>query len=211
LNKAFIFLEESRPPAQLYEGQLSSEPGPASAEQNSQSADAQDRRLLKRSAHGDARAFHELVDRHAPRLFRLAHSMLGNFSDAQDVLQETWIGAFKGARGFEGRSTVKTWLTRICIIQVAKWRRERKTDMPLADVVEELSGSESAGDKRMDIQNALRKLSEEHRQVIVLRELERMTYEEMAEVLDVPRGTVESRLHRARAELREKLKNYLEK
>src|SRR5207302_7695719 len=66
--------------------------------------------LLRQAAAGDGRAFHRLVDRHADRLFRLSVSLVGNSSDAEDVVQETFAGAFKGLRQFEGRASVKTWL-----------------------------------------------------------------------------------------------------
>jgi RNA polymerase sigma-70 factor, ECF subfamily len=171
------------------------------------SPEADDLRLLKRSGAGDAKAFHQLLDRHADRLFRLAYSLVGNAADAEDVVQETLAGAYRGIRGFEGRSSVGTWLTRILVTQAAKLRRDRKRTEPM-DQAMAVEGGGLAAERRMDLQAALEKLSPEHRQVLVLREYERMSYEEIAEVLGVPRGTVESRLHRARAELREKLRAY---
>jgi RNA polymerase sigma-70 factor, ECF subfamily len=173
-------------------------------------SDEQDRQWIVRAARGDSAAFHRLVDAHADRLFRVANSLVGNVSDAEDVLQETFAGAFKGLRGFAGRSTVKTWLTRILVLQVAAWRRKRRKTLPLEGAPERASGGGQAGvDARMDFQAAMEKLSPEHREVIVLRELEQMSYEEIAQALEVPRGTVESRLHRARAELALRLKSYL--
>ena len=82
--------------------------------------------LLRNAADGDEKAFHELVDRHAQRLFRLAVSLVGSATDAEDVLQETFAGAFRGLSRFEGAHAVKTWLTRILVTQAAKWRRDRK-------------------------------------------------------------------------------------
>jgi RNA polymerase sigma-70 factor (ECF subfamily) len=170
--------------------------------------EADDTQLLHRARHGDSSAFHALVDRHAQRLYRLAVSLVGNAVDAEDVVQETFIGAFKGLKGFQGRSSVKTWLTRILVLQAAQFRRSRsrKKTEAMPDSVAAASKSAEAG---MDIQAALAQLSAEHQQVLVLREFEQMSYEEIAEVLDVPRGTVESRLHRARNEMRERLKSYL--
>jgi RNA polymerase sigma-70 factor (ECF subfamily) len=170
--------------------------------------EADDIELLRHAAHGDSGAFHALIDRHAQRLYRVAVSLVGNASDAEDVLQETFIGAFRGLKGFEGRASVKTWLTRILVMQAAQFRRSRKRKKTEAmpDDVQAASKSSEAG---MDIAAALADLSPEHRQVLVLREYEQMSYEEIAEVLDVPRGTVESRLYRARGELRERLKSYL--
>ena len=165
---------------------------------------------LRRAASGDARAFGRIFERHGDRLFRIAMSMLGNSADAEDVVQETFTGAFKGIKGFQGRSSVKTWLTRILVTQVSQWRRQqgravRRTE-PMGDVATD--GSASSVEKRIDLQAALEQLSDEHRQVLVLREYEQMSYDEIAEVIGVPRGTVESRLHRARTELKEKLRSY---
>ena len=166
--------------------------------------------LLRRSATGDGRAFGTLVDRHADRLFRLAVSLVGR-SDAEDVLQEALAGAYRSAGGFRGGASVKTWLSRILATQAAKWWRDRKgrrgeaVEDPIGPAV---SGGESAVGARLDLQAALDELSPEHRQVLVLRELDGMGYEQMAQSLGVPRGTVESRLHRARAELRKRLTAY---
>jgi RNA polymerase sigma-70 factor, ECF subfamily len=206
--------KKSHPPAQLYEGHLkirpsdmpiTPNPSPVGGAQN-----AEDLRLLQRAGRGDSAAFHELVDRHAQALYRLAVSLVGNSADAEDVLQEAFAGAFRGARGFEARASVKTWLTRILVLQAAKWRRSRKPMQDVAQAAHPTGGETASGvDARLDLQAALREMSPEFREVIVLRELEQMSYEEIAGVLDVPRGTVESRLYRARAELREKLKSYL--
>jgi RNA polymerase sigma-70 factor (ECF subfamily) len=174
-----------------------------------------DANLLKRTAAGDGSAFHRLVDRHGDRLYRLAYSLVGNRVDAEDVVQEALAGAFRGAAKFEGRSSVKSWLTRIVITQAAKfWRGRRgKRDQPLeAEIGFAGSGSASGTasvDAKLDLNACLQSLSEEHRQVLVLREIDGMAYEDIAEVLNVPRGTVESRLFRARAELKKRLKGYL--
>jgi RNA polymerase sigma-70 factor, ECF subfamily len=181
---------------------------------------ADDVGLLQKAAAGDGRAFHALLDRHMDRLYRLAVSLVGNAADAEDLLQETFAGAFKGLDGFEGRASVGTWLTRILVMQTARFRRDRKRK-PMGSIesagFDEPTASQSTGepsgtggvDVRIDIQAALLQLSPAHREVLVLREFEQMSYEEIAEVLGVPQGTVESRLYRARAELREKLSAYL--
>jgi len=168
--------------------------------------EADDIELLRRAGDGDSAAFHALVDRHAQRLYRLAVTLIGNAADAEDVLQETFIGAFRGLRSFEGRASVKTWLTRILVRQAGQWHRNRRRRRlePLGDSV-----AASSAEADFDVRAAMGQLSPEHREVLVLREFERMSYEEIAEALDIPRGTVESRLHRARSEMREKLKAYL--
>lgn len=178
---------------------------------------ANDLELLRKAAAGNARAFAALVEIHGQRLFALAVSLIGNSADAEDVLQETLAGAFRGLGKFQARASVKTWLTRILVTQAAKWRRDRKRQKTqslneeLASADTELAvDSESTGvDRTIDLQAAIQELSPEHREVLVLREYEQMAYEEMAEALGVPRGTVESRLYRARSALREILKSYL--
>jgi len=173
-----------------------------------QNPEARDIQLVRRACDGDSRAFHDLLDRHAQRLYRLAVSLVDNTADAEDVVQETFIGAYRGLRSFEGRASVKTWLTRILFTQAALMRRNRRRRSG-SGLDESASAAVINPDAGMDVQAALRRLSPEYREILMLREFERMSYEEIAEVLDVPRGTVESRLHRARGELREKLKSYL--
>jgi RNA polymerase sigma-70 factor (ECF subfamily) len=177
-----------------------------------------DAQLVRRARGGDDSAFHELVDRHAGRLFGLAMSLLGNAADAEDVLQETLAGAVRGLRGFRGHASVKTWLTRILVNKVARLRRSQRLRRaaPLEAALEAPLGDPPAGatatqraDIRMDVAAVLTRLSEDHRAVILLREMQQMSYEEMADALGVPRGTVESRLFRARQKLKELLKDYL--
>ena len=168
-----------------------------------------DSELVAKARRGDAGAFHDLVDRHADRLFRLAVSLVGNSADAEDVVQETLIGAFRGLSRFEGRASVKTWLTRILVIQAAQFRRRKRPVQSISETQPTTKDQPAGSEAKLDVQAAMQQLSPEHRQVIVLRELEQMTYDEIAQVLDVPQGTVESRLSRARAALRETLKAYL--
>ncbi len=142
-------------------------------------------------------------------MFASAYSLLGDIHDAEDVVQETFAGAFKNLSRFEERSSVKTWLSRILVNQVARLRRDRGeklSELPDAAVVR---NGASEVDAKLDLNATLAKLSHEHREVIVLREIEQLSYEEMAQVLDVPRGTVESRLYRAREAMRQLLSGYL--
>jgi len=175
-------------------------------------ADDLDADLLRSAARGDSRAFRELMDRHADRMFRLAASLVGNSTDAEDVVQESLTGAFRGAGKFKGRSSVKTWLTRIVLTQSAICLRDRKR--------RRLRQNESAGqgliaperaagvEAKIDLHAALQRLSSEHREVLVLREFEALSYGEIATLLEVPAGTVESRLFRARSELKKLLRDY---
>ena len=179
-----------------------------------------DLELVQMARLGDDAAFHELVDRFASELYALARSLVGNAADAEDVLQETFTGAFRHLRAFEERASVRTWLVRILVRQAARCRRDRdrrRTESPGgAGGWMDGAGPEAhvvppsdALDVRMDLLEVLSGLSPEHREVMVLRELEGMSYDEIAGVLGVPRGTVESRLFRAREKLRERLRGYL--
>jgi len=179
-----------------------------------------DQDLVERARRGDQTAAHEIVDRYATELYRLAVSMVGNAADAEDVLQETFAGAFRSLPSFEGRSSLKTWLTRILVRQAARCHRSRGARKALSlDELSEASRAALAGGKpnpstddldiRMDVLSALDTLSPEHREVVVLRELQEMSYQEIADVLGLPQGTVESRLFRARRQLAERLQAYL--
>jgi RNA polymerase sigma-70 factor (ECF subfamily) len=173
------------------------------------------------------------VDRHAQDLFRLALSLTPSRVDAEDLCQETFAGAFAGLKRFNGQSSVRTWLTSILMRQAAKaWYRSRYTrKMVSLDGQKERTGEETAGtasvsswadsgpttppqqaavDRKIDLELVLGRLDPPHREILLLREMQQMSYEEIAASLGVPRGTVESRLHRARAELKRQLKDYLD-
>lgn len=176
-----------------------------------------DTELVSAAADGDASAFHTLVDRHAHHLFRLASMLSRTAADAEDIVQETFAGAFVAIGRFNGRSSVKTWLSRILTRQAARaWNKSRRSRAAVTLDGETEIGAPSlstastatAVDRKIDLAAMLQKLSPEHRQVLVLREMEGLSYIEIAEHLGVPQGTVESRLHRARADLRRHLQGY---
>ena len=160
--------------------------------------------FLRRLRKQEQAAFHELVDQFSQQLFRVAYSMVGNAADAEDVVQETFTAAFAGIGKFRGESTLRTWLMQILVRQCARVRRSRGRKMAIGIEKAEQPTHDPApaSESRMDVIEMLQKLSPEHREVIVLRELQGMGYEEMAAALKIPRGTVESRLHRAREELK---------
>ena len=181
--------------------------------------DVTDFELLQRIRQGDEPAFAELVERYGKEVYGVASALLSNSADAEDVLQETFAAVFAQAGRFRGEASVKTWLLRIALVQIARvrrWRWRHRT-IPLfgrkqedwADVALVQEWAAARSDLEMDVMTMLARLREDHRQVIVLRELEGLTYDEMATVLGVPRGTVESRLHRARQELKQLLRDYV--
>ena len=186
-----------------------------------------DLELWQTAAKGDHKAFHTLVDRHSRGLFRLAQSLSGTRADAEDICQETFVAAFKSLKTFDARASVKTWLTRILMRRAAKiWNKQRNQRRTLSldrESVSDGDGDNRGGslaehvsvasatslvDQRIDLMEMIRTLAPEFRETVVLREIEGLSYQEIADTLGVPRGTVESRLFRARAELRKKLTGY---
>jgi RNA polymerase sigma-70 factor (ECF subfamily) len=175
-----------------------------------QKVDVSDAELLRRVYHGDQGAFRTIVDRHGRYLTGVAIALCGgNRTDAEDLVQETFVAALTSR--FRGESAVRTWLVQILVRRSAMLRRSRKREQgqPVAGETERSTRSEVSGtDAKLDLAQMLEGLSPDQRQVIVLRELEGLSYEEMAAALHVPRGTVESRLHRARAALKQLFQGY---
>jgi RNA polymerase sigma-70 factor (ECF subfamily) len=182
----------------------------------------EERRLVSRLKAHDERAFREFVERTQDQVFNLVYRMLGNRQEAEDVSQEVFVTVFKAIGQFRGDSKLTTWLYRITANHAKnrlKYLARRKADrqQPLADTSErDLYRARRADEDLPDslvmgreveamIQRALAKLDEGHRLVIVLRDMEHMTYEEIAEITAVAIGTVKSRLHRARTRLRRAL------
>jgi RNA polymerase sigma-70 factor (ECF subfamily) len=176
--------------------------------------------LVRDARVGKEQAFNEIVDQYGRDLFRLALSLVRNPEDAEDLVQEVFIAAFEQLDRFEGRSTLKTWLIGILLRKVARFHRYQRIrrTVSLHDLVE--SVRTAFGDSRnvhaakevelrLDITAMLETLSRKHREVLVLREILGLSYEEIGETLRVPAGTVESRLFRARQDLRERFKEYL--
>jgi RNA polymerase sigma-70 factor, ECF subfamily len=173
--------------------------------------------LLRAAGRGDDAAFHTLVDRHGAALFRVALSFSHNTADAEDLVQETLIAAYRGSKGFAGRSSVKTWLLRILTNEATRaWRRGQKRRGTLSldaapggretvrDVALTHRGAQGSVDHRLDIATILQELTPSHREILVMREIWDLSYDEIAAALGIPRGTVESRLSRARAQFRKR-------
>jgi RNA polymerase sigma-70 factor (ECF subfamily) len=180
-----------------------------------------DAELLRQAQAGNSDAFDILAGRHEAQLFRMAFFLTGHASDADDVVQETLMGAFGGLRQFQGRSSVKTWLMRILSRQAARHHRSKRVRLAaqpvqLSSASKALLGGASGPDLQrnaeiqMDVAAVLQSIDPEQREVIVLRELNGLSYQQIAEVLEIPEGTVDSRLYRARQELKVLLKDYLE-
>jgi RNA polymerase sigma-70 factor (ECF subfamily) len=197
---------------------------------NAQDARAEERRhdqaLLARAAKGDARAFKEIVDRHQRRAHAVAYGVLRNAEDAREVVQEAFLRVYKHLHEFEGQASFGTWLYRIVVNLSIDQIRKRSPGQPVElDERTDLEGApaellpfrgdtdphDSLGRKRLvdAMQRALDKLPPYHRAVIVLREVEGLSYEEMAQTLDVSKGTIMSRLFHARRKMQAMLRESL--
>lgn len=175
-----------------------------------------DEDLITAFVRGKSEAFNELVRRYQDRLYNTLCRYLSNEEDALDVVQETFLSACQALARFKHGSQFYTWLYRIAMNHAIDQRRRKARlnivgtaegldhapDRSRASRPENLAEQKEAGEL---VQKALMRLSAEHRLVLVLKDIEDMQYEEIAEVADIPIGTVRSRLHRARLELREVL------
>jgi RNA polymerase sigma-70 factor (ECF subfamily) len=175
-------------------------------------------RFLDRLRAGDAPAFEELVMAYQHRVFGVALRMLGNRAEAEDVAQEAFVRAHRALGEFRGDAKLSTWLyaitSRLCLNRLASG--ERRMARQGEDTLLRLSDAGPRPDaalERLELETALGRaiaeLPEDRRIVVVLRDLEGLPYEEIAHVLELELGTVRSRLHRARAELKEKLERFL--
>jgi RNA polymerase sigma-70 factor (ECF subfamily) len=178
--------------------------------------------LIERAKKGDTRAFGTLVERYQRRVIGVAMAVVHNQEDALELAQETFVRAFQSVGKFESRSSFSTWLYRIAAnIAIDFRRRERRhptmrgeeaeneiqrLPSKLGDSFKEAQRSEMS----RRIRDALAELTQEHRAAILLREVEGLSYDEISEVMQCPRGTVMSRLHYARNHLREILKDFRE-
>lgn len=181
-----------------------------------ESRDLSDVERIKATLAGDASAYESLVLKYQDRLFNTLYRITRSREEAEDVAQEAFVQAYVKLSSFQGKSQFYTWLYRIAFnISVSRGRKKR----PVASVDQ---GKEVAGEEPVDglpsaqekleqqedvssVHVALGKLSEDHRKILVLRELEGCDYESIGETLDLPVGTVRSRLFRARQQLKEEL------
>jgi len=182
------------------------------------SMDPPDAELVEKVKQGDRHAFRRLVERHRDRIHRVALGMLRNPDDAMDVVQEVFIRVHGRIQEFKGESAFGTWLVRVTVNYCIDRQRRQKTWDARFVIDNEWEGVSEYGPehKLMNAQmgealrRALSELGEEHRTAIMLREVNGLTYEEIAEVMGCPKGTVMSRLHHARKKLQLALRPFLE-
>jgi RNA polymerase sigma-70 factor (ECF subfamily) len=188
-------------------------------------SNAHDDELIARLQAGDQAAYAQLVEEHAGKIYRLALRLMGNEADAEDVLQETFLSAFKSIDRFEARSSLSTWLYRIASnAALMRLRRKEPEQVSVDEPVERDDGEliprqlfdfcclpeedllrEEA---RAEMQRAVDELPPSLRSVFILRDIEGLSTEETAEALDLSVSAVKSRLMRARLKLRERLSQY---
>ncbi|MCR4316414.1 MAG: sigma-70 family RNA polymerase sigma factor [Planctomycetes bacterium] len=177
--------------------------------------------LIKSARKGERSSFGKLVDIYQDRIFRLIYRMTSHAEDARDLTQDTFIKAYKGLASYKGDSKFSTWLYRIAVNTTISHLRKAISRMPARSLV--VSDGESGPVELEDhssetplsiierdetgraIQTAIGSLAEDYRAAIVLRDVEGLSYDEIATLLNVPVGTVRSRIHRARLALKDKL------
>jgi RNA polymerase sigma-70 factor (ECF subfamily) len=181
--------------------------------------DPSDETLVARVVAGDTASFETLMRRHNRRVFRAARAILKNDDEAEDAMQEAYVSAFAHLRDFGGRSRFSTWLVRIAVYEaLGRLRRStRVTSLEAAELEQEPmartrspDGAASDVELRPLLEAAVDALPVGFRAVFVMRAVEEMSVDETADALDIPAETVRTRLHRARALLREALAQKLE-
>ena len=170
-----------------------------------------DEEAVRRCQDGDREAFSHLVERYEDVLYGTAYLMTGNSSVAEEQVQEAFLSAWKGIGSFQITRPFKPWLVRILVNAVMSQRRRRWIPTaPLEEATHQSDGQDTAelAERAADqerIRQALTSLSQEHRQVVMLRYFTGLSVPELAEVLECQEGTVKSRLHRALGHLRDEL------
>lgn len=170
---------------------------------------------------GDPKAYEKLIHCFQTKIYSLAMRMLGDPDDAADVTQETFIRVFRTLNKYRGDATLATWIYRITANLCLDWLRQRKrkalsSDSPLSwghetvkrQIEDNSPGPEeqvATAELRREIQAALNKLEDHHRLAIILRDVQGLSYDEIAEVLQCPLGTIKSRINRGRQQLKQLL------
>ena len=167
--------------------------------------------IIARARRGDADAFEQLVEAYRNQVFRLALRMCGNEADADEVAQEAFLSAWKGLPNFRGESRFSTWLYQLTTHAAIDLMRREKRQAAAEDIDGIIAADDGASpqqqaeraETRREVRSALMQLPEEYRQVLLLRFMEELSYEEIGQALKLPAGTVKSGLNRAKAQLKD--------
>lgn len=203
----------------------------AAAAAEARTVPSAEEQFLERLRAGDALAFNRLVEERHGDIYALLYRLTEDPEEARDLTQETFLQAFRHLASFRGDADLRTWLYRIAVNQARNrwrwWKRRRRDrtvslDAPVSEEIDSPLSAGMAGDEGLDPERqalarerekmlyaALRSLSRSYREVIVLRDIEGLSYEEVASTLDLNVGTVKSRLNRGRTELRRRLEGSL--
>lgn len=189
-------------------------------------APTEDVELVRRAQNEDLRAYDELIRRYQERIYGTVYNMTGNHEDTNDLVQETFIKAHRALKSFKGDSSFFTWLYRIAVnktINHLKQRRNRtslslndldfnaENDPDLVALVSDKTPQRDAGlsELQQKLNEAMLKLSEQHRLVVTLHDVQGLAHEEIAKIMECNTGTVRSRLFYARQQLQAHLSDYL--
>lgn len=179
------------------------------------SREKEDDELVERAVHGDLSAFDDLMRRHGPAVFRAARALLISSTDAEDVMQEAFLIAYRKLAYFRGESTFKTWLLKItsrCALRYRGNIARRLHRLASSDIASDLPSTEKSAESALlsgELSDALwrmiRTLPERLRDPLLLTASGQYTYEELSDILDLPTGTIKWRVSEARRILRDKL------
>jgi RNA polymerase sigma-70 factor (ECF subfamily) len=188
--------------------------------------DPPDASLVEQARHGDRSAYGELVRRYHKKIYALVYNMTSNREDAEDLVQEVFVKAYASLKHFKGDSSFYTWIYRIAVNRTINFvkQRRRRTGMSLDNMDEgverdpayvELVARESPfrdatlSELQQKLNDGLQKLSEKHRAVVVMHDIQGVPHDEIARMLNTSQGTVRSRLFYARQQLQNELREFL--
>ena len=189
----------------------------------------EDAKLVCFCKKGNVDAFEELVKKHQKKMLNISYRMIGNYEDACEIVQDAFISAYKAIRHFEERARFSTWLYTIVInlsrnrlnqLKIQGSREAFSMDDPIStdsgELVVELASSESSVIENLEkrelqqkVQKCIDSLDSEFKEIIILRDVQEFSYDEISDMLSIPDGTVKSRLFRAREMLRDHLKRVM--
>lgn len=176
--------------------------------------------LIRQALAGQSQAYGLLVERYQDRLYSAMLHVVGSHDEAEDVVQDSFVQAYVKLNTFQGNSRFFTWLYRIAFNNALTRRRRRRADMSI-EQSREVSGGEPVDRHELPdepllrnerismVKAAMQRLTDEHRNILILREMQDMAYEDIAEILEINIGTVRSRLSRARNQLHDYLKEMM--
>jgi RNA polymerase sigma-70 factor (ECF subfamily) len=199
---------------------------PVEAKPEMTEAQAQDVALVKAARDGDMRAYDELVQRYQERIYATIYHMTSNHEDANDLAQETFIKAYSALKSFKGDSSFYTWIYRIAVNKTINFLKQRKNKVSLSlndldfnvendpELVAFVSDKTprrdiALGELQEKLNAAMQKLSDVHRMVVTLHDIQGLSHEEIANIMDCNVGTVRSRLFYARQQLQAYLSEYV--